>query len=375
MRRFDIINEFIKKYGYKKYCEIGVQKSKSFNNVKCEYSVGVDPDQSTKATHHMTSDEYFKKNKDRFDIFFVDGLHHSDQVYKDIINCLERLEDDGTIICHDMNPREEVYQKVPRETKVWNGDCWKAFVRLRTERDNLEMYVIDADEGCAVIRKGSQEKLDISGKGINYDNLSKYRKKWLNLISVDEFKKLMGILDPTYNIWQFIPYALDKNYGNEIKKCCDLVKDENDIIVINDADCMSLTPANIHVLKDAIDKAPEDWGMLIPYVSRIGQKKQVYDVGSIENGDMRHHRNIALKLEKEPLKFIKFDIPISGAVMVFRKKTFTEVGGVKDGLLGCDNNLSNKIRRSGKSIYLVNRLYYLHYYRLNEGMSYKNHLK
>ena len=41
----------------------------------------------------MTSDEYFKKFKDKFDLIFIDGLHHYNQVEKDIYNSLEILND------------------------------------------------------------------------------------------------------------------------------------------------------------------------------------------------------------------------------------------------------------------------------------------
>ena len=66
----------------------------------------------------MTSDEFFEQNKEKFDIVFIDGLHHSEQVYKDILNSLNILNEDGTIICHDMNPTEEFRQIVPRKLAI-----------------------------------------------------------------------------------------------------------------------------------------------------------------------------------------------------------------------------------------------------------------
>ena len=49
----------------------------------------------------MTSDEYFSKFKDKFDIIFIDGLHHYEQVKKDIFNSLEILNSNGIILMHD----------------------------------------------------------------------------------------------------------------------------------------------------------------------------------------------------------------------------------------------------------------------------------
>ena len=87
-----------------------------------------------------------------------------------------------------MNPINEIHQRVPRETMTWNGDCWKAFLQLRTEHNDLEMFTVDTDWGCGVIRAGKQPKLKVV-EPLTYENLEINRKKWLNLISVDEFIK------------------------------------------------------------------------------------------------------------------------------------------------------------------------------------------
>ena len=376
MNRVDILNELITKYGYTKYLEIGVQRGKSFNNVKVKEKIGVDPDSNAGANFCMTSDKFFRKlNKNIiYDIFFLDGLHESPQLYKDITNSLNHLADNGIIVCHDCNPQKEIEQRVPRANKRWNGNVWKDIVQIRKNRDDIEIYTIDADEGCCVIRKGKSKKLKAMDNP-KYSDLEKNREKWLNLISVNEFLKLMGH-NLSYKIWEFVPYGLeDKNYGRSSNEYCELIKNDDDVIIIRDTDCCSLTPSHVHVIKNAIENAPSDWGMLIPWSSRIGQKRQVYDVTEIENSDMRVHRDIALKLVKQPLKFIPFDRPISGMIMIFKKSTWKQVNGFRSGLLGVDTTFSNRIRRAGLKIYLVNQLYFMHYYRLNEGMSHKEHLR
>jgi hypothetical protein len=186
--RSEVINWLIKQYDYKKYLGIGVFKSAhGFDKIEIEYKIGVDPGTEgySEATHTMTSDEFFEQSNEKFDIVFVDGLHHSEQVYKDIINSLNILNEGGTIVCHDMNPQQELHQRVPRESEYWNGDCWKAFVQLRMERSDLEMSVIDADMGLGIVRWGSQEKLKVDE--LVYKNLDKNRDEWLNLVSVGEF--------------------------------------------------------------------------------------------------------------------------------------------------------------------------------------------
>jgi len=180
MLRTDIINHFIKEYGYTTYLEIGVSNGWCFERIQCEHKEGVDPHPESPATHTMTSDTFFNTKK-KWDIIFIDGLHHNEQVYKDIQNAIAHLNPGGTIVCHDMNPQDYQAQHVPRVVKVWNGDCWKAWVKLRTELD-MQMYVIDTDYGCGVIREGSQEKLELTEQ-LTYDNLVKNREVWLNLKS------------------------------------------------------------------------------------------------------------------------------------------------------------------------------------------------
>jgi len=180
MDRIDIINEIINRFNYTSYVEIGVSDGDCFNQVDIKNKIGVDPDMRSKATNFVTSDEFFAKNKYKYDLFFIDGLHHSDQTYKDILNSLEVLNKGGTIVLHDVNPISENSQEVIRKTKQWNGNVWMAWIKLRNERNDLEMFCINVDMGVGIIRMGKQLTLNIQEK-LNYKNLDKNREKWLNL--------------------------------------------------------------------------------------------------------------------------------------------------------------------------------------------------
>lgn len=207
MNRTKIINILSSKINATSYLEIGVRiANENFNKINVKNKIGVDPgiEGCSEGTHLMTSDEFFEQNSQYFDLVFVDGLHEADQVERDIVNSLKFLNPNGYIICHDINPlieerqwlkndpRRNLYVKTEKESGnveygLWNGDCWKAWVKLRNTRPDLQMYTIDADFGCGVICKGSQEILNIPELDINYANLVKNRKNWLNLISVEEF--------------------------------------------------------------------------------------------------------------------------------------------------------------------------------------------
>ena len=197
MTRSKLINLIIKNKGYQKYLEIGVntpaQPGWNFNNIKAKIKHGVDPLVNT--TFKMTSDEFFEKHiKMKYDLIFVDGLHLFEQVYKDIINSLAWLNENGTIVVHDCNPTEEITQRRVRASNAWHGDVWKAILKLRMENPDLAIYTVDADEGCAVIQRGGQELFKTKGAAAdiyNFDFFDAHRKNILNLISVKEFKKII----------------------------------------------------------------------------------------------------------------------------------------------------------------------------------------
>jgi predicted O-methyltransferase YrrM len=104
MLRFDIINYLISVNGYKSFLEIGTQAKINFTSINVDRKVCVDPDPNAEADYQITSDDYFDNNFEKFDIVFVDGLHHADVAYRDIVNSLRRLNPGGCIVVHDVIP-------------------------------------------------------------------------------------------------------------------------------------------------------------------------------------------------------------------------------------------------------------------------------
>jgi hypothetical protein len=213
MTRTDIIQYLIYNIKASKYLEIGISNRENFDKIVCDLKVGVDPEPLSKATFCLPSDEFFKTNTETFDVIFIDGLHHADQVYRDIVNSLEILNEGGAIVCHDMNPIKEEHQIVPFTNGLWNGDCWKAFVQLRQERSDLEMYTVNTDHGCSIIQKGSQEVLPKDIK-LTFGEFDKNRKEWLNLIDTGTFyNKLKVNLQPLLKEYLQNPSNPDLNWN------------------------------------------------------------------------------------------------------------------------------------------------------------------
>lgn len=149
--RWDVINRLIKEYDCRTYLEIGVQNRVCFDLVECDFKMGVDPNlPDSPQIKSMTSDEFFASgNKNKFDLVFIDGLHEHEQVERDIVNAWNQGA--KVIVLHDCNPHAEPNQRVPRETRVWYGDVWRAFVGFTMEYPKVTQYCFDFDCGVGVI--------------------------------------------------------------------------------------------------------------------------------------------------------------------------------------------------------------------------------
>ena len=207
--RTHLINSLIQKYNFKNYLEIGVRHPyQNFSAINIEHKDGVDPepqynssrgDRGDEINYPVTSDKFFEliKGHDeiKYDIIFIDGLHLMEQVDKDIENSLNHLVDGGVIVMHDCNPIQKIHQREDYAPLygLWNGTVWKSWAKLRCTRSDLEMFVVNMDHGCGVIKKGKQEVWDKDPveECIEYEYLDKHRFELLNLIDVKTFRSML----------------------------------------------------------------------------------------------------------------------------------------------------------------------------------------
>lgn len=166
MLRFELINDYIQKRGYKSYLEIGVENPNNcFNHIVCDKKVSVDPylptpyvdEESSEAlasqvTFRLTSDDFFAQNSEKFDIIFIDALHTEEQCDKDVANALKCLNPYGCIMLHDSLPENERIQSMEafENGEPWNGTVWKTVTKLiKTREYGIKVYY--HDYGIAVI--------------------------------------------------------------------------------------------------------------------------------------------------------------------------------------------------------------------------------
>lgn len=202
MNRTDIINTLIKKYELTRYLEIGVRDcTVNFDKINCKHKVSVDPQPVKSVTYKTTSDIFFKKNKNIFDLIFIDGLHTRIQCNKDVENSLSVLSDNGFIVIHDCNPEKKEhtksYQEYLKTRGVWNGTVYKSFIEQKEKHKNSDysFFVVNTDYGCGIITKNIKPfgaYNVILQDEISWEFFNENRKKLLNLISIEEFKKLIG---------------------------------------------------------------------------------------------------------------------------------------------------------------------------------------
>ncbi len=189
--RIEIIQKIISDQKYKSYLEIGCDNDENFSQISIHEKVGVDPLKG--GTLRMTSDEFFKNNKNLFDIVFLDGLHTYEQTIKDINNSLKIIKEKGVILVHDCLPKKIWNQIVPRLYGHWNGDVWKAIVHSRTY-EYADTYTCKVDHGLGVIFKRNNRNLlklnDKSFKNLKFSEYYYHHNEYMNIINSEELSKI-----------------------------------------------------------------------------------------------------------------------------------------------------------------------------------------
>lgn len=220
MKRTEIIQKIIDKTKARTYLEIGVFRGSNFFPVKAGRKIGVDPQFSFgsrrkikwwfKNLHNLLA-RYYETDSDSFfarnsldggvDVAFIDGLHTYQQSLKDVENSIKRLNPRGVIIMHDCNPQSEAAAcpalsidhvaalNPPDWDGQWNGDVWKTICYLRSTRHDLNIFVLDCDQGLGIITRGKPEEVlsftPAQVDNLTYSDLAKDRERLLNLKGKD----------------------------------------------------------------------------------------------------------------------------------------------------------------------------------------------
>lgn len=194
----------------RRYLEIGVRNpDDNYNHIIADEKYSVDPGLEHKENpvdFKVTSDEFFEllsndnilSSEIQFDVIFIDGLHLAEQVDRDIINSMRFIKNNGFVALHDCNPPTEWhardnyhYLHTPAE-RNWNGTTWKAFLKWRSN-PSVHSCCIDSDWGVGILSKERQigSSIKEANQFFEFRNFIEHRETYLNLISFDDFKKLL----------------------------------------------------------------------------------------------------------------------------------------------------------------------------------------
>ena len=157
-KRYEVVKAACKAVKARSYLEIGVRAGDTFKRIGLGRKVAVDPDPGSAATVFKTSDDFFRDyGGESFDVIFVDGLHHKDFVYRDIMNSIKNLNPGGIIIVDDCCPWHPSAAVVPRKGDgVWVGDVWQGWLKAREELSGMgyRTFTVEAAMGMGVVFAG-----------------------------------------------------------------------------------------------------------------------------------------------------------------------------------------------------------------------------
>lgn len=178
-------------------------------------------------------------------------------------------------------------------------------------------------------------------------------------------------------IYYFTPYSLEKDLGKCYNDMMELLPNDDDYACFTDGDAMFTSHDFGHQIQRYTEVYP-DCPLFTAMTNRVGTDYQCVKDAWDEN-NISYHWKFGTALRKSPTKTAIEDItlstPISGVLILIRKKEWKEVGGFQSGkgMLGIDNSIHYKMRDAGYPIYLMKGVYILHYYRDGQQQN-KQHL-
>jgi hypothetical protein len=205
LMRWDLLNALAPSRA--RFLEIGVCRGTCGARVRAAERIGVDPAPARGAERHYRrlfrepSDAFFRRGGlGLFDLVFIDGLHHAEQVYRDILGAARHLEPGGSILLHDCNPKTELAGRVPRQTSHWNGDCWKAIAKIRASHPELAAFVVDTDEGIGIVQRSTAPqpliRLEKDAFQLSWRDLQSHRVAVLGLVPPGDWRAAMAARFP-----------------------------------------------------------------------------------------------------------------------------------------------------------------------------------
>lgn len=172
------------------YLEIGIEYGYTLSKTHFLNKIGVDPDPKCEqiigtTIYKCDSDAYFNNadNSHGFNVIFIDGMHHCENVLRDFNNSMKTLTKDGVIFiddCIPLNYNEQL--KIPinhyyendilKYSEEWTGDVWKfVYHLLENYSDKIDICYFHNINYRGVIMIKPKEAFYVD---VSYDILNSY---------------------------------------------------------------------------------------------------------------------------------------------------------------------------------------------------------
>lgn len=171
------------------------------------------------------------------------------------------------------------------------------------------------------------------------------------------------------NLFFIHTFRLDANIGKGYNEHIKHLPDDS-VIVITDSDTNFLLRDFGKQIHDIAETKLDEFGLIGAVVNRVGGLHQCYNEEFSNNHDMRHHTDIARKIQSECYGVVEETTGVAGCFMMFRKSTWQKVGGFKEGTIKADTFFNKAIRIQGHGkIGLAKGVYLYHCYRIENTIN------
>ena len=159
-----VILDILKKVNCQKYLELGIYKGDIINKASTfiNKTVGVDIIDyigPNKQFHFVksTTDEFFNKNKENFDVIFIDADHKYESCVKDFENSLKILNYNGFIFIHDTDPISEKYTDFG-----FCGDSYRINDYIYKHHQDLDLITLPLTEaGLTIVKRKNENRYNL----------------------------------------------------------------------------------------------------------------------------------------------------------------------------------------------------------------------
>lgn len=130
-----------------------------------------------------------------YDVIAIDVRARPRAVLELIEDCLPRLAPDGAVVVRHTNPPSPWHQRTAPEAQTgseWTGQVWRAVVEFRIGHPHCEVFTVDTDFGCTVIRPGRPARRRIGAPvpdDLDWPTFVRRRDELLNLVDVPWFRR------------------------------------------------------------------------------------------------------------------------------------------------------------------------------------------